>query len=88
MKETFCLEEECVLFGGMLLRYRLEKERESGSDSGFSVRVNLGNEECVASLGSNLSFALDCYRMLVCGRVTPCTLNDVVEDWNYEGKIF
>ena len=75
---SMTLEEETVLYGGMLLTYQLlvcncAAER-------FKLRILSGNERSEAALGNVVEDALRLYRIIVQGRVTPCTLYDVLSD--------
>lgn len=72
------LEQETVAFGGMLLEYRFWLA--SGSEERFRVSVTLGSESAEYGLGDRLAPALERYRLLVRGRVTPCCLQEVLEE--------
>lgn len=74
------LRDETVLFGGMLLRYRLLLSE--GAEERFSVRISKGEEATETGVGNEISAALDCYFALLRGRVTPCALPDIMCDWN------
>jgi len=84
MKETMncvgcrrILEQETVAFGGMLLEYRLLLANDGGDR--FRVRVALGSEAAEYGIGDQLASALERYRLLVRGTVTPCCLREVLE---------
>ena len=72
------VEEETVRYGGMLLQYHLlickdEAER-------YRIRVSLGEETAEYCIGDRVEVALERYRKLVRGRVTPCCLGEVLEE--------
>ena len=72
------LAEEAIAYGGMLLRYRLiDRMEENGR---FHVVAANGAECEEVSVGNDICFAADCYRAVRDGRVTPCTLDDVIRD--------
>ena len=84
MEEQACakcrmvIEEEAVRYGGMILQYCLlickgEAER-------FRIRVSVGVEAAEYGIGDCLDTALEYYRILVRGRVTPCCLGEVLEE--------
>lgn len=81
-----CLEEEKTLLCGKPLQYRMECL--TGEQTLYSVSIRYGEEERSAILGMYLEFAYDCFRELVCGRVTPCTLPEIISDWEAEERIF
>ena len=72
------LEEETVSFGGMVLHYQLLVCPE-GMDR-FRIRVALGEESDECWIGDRIGDALERYRQLVRGCVTPCCLREVLED--------
>ena len=72
------LEEETVSFGGMVLIYQLLACR--GGEERFRIRVSLGEESDECWIGDRIGDALERYRQLVRGCVTPCCLREVLED--------
>ena len=74
------LAEETISFGGMLLEYRL-LVRNTYADR-FRILITSGSERAEGGLGNEIGTALDCYRLVVDGRVTPCALEDVMYDLN------
>ena len=84
MEQQFCtdcsmtLEEETVIFGGMLLTYQL-LICNSSTDR-FRLRIRSGEERSEVALGSRVELALRLYRTVVRGRVTPCGLPDVISE--------
>ena len=74
----FTLTEETVGFGGMLLEYSLLGYPVRGDR--FRICVLLGSERAEFGVGNNLERALSIYRTVVRGRVTPCGLEDVLQD--------
>ena len=81
-EEPILLAEEQVYFGGMTLTYQLQMRR-SHACRRFSVRVLLSHEFGEAEIGTDLFRAMDCYRTLVRGLVTPCALEDVLRATQY-----
>lgn len=73
------LTEENVCFGGMLIRYRLAVQNGAKNER-FRLTIAKGEECCTADAGDDLFFAVDAYQKIVRGRVTPCTLEDVMAD--------
>ena len=73
------LQEETVGFGGMVLRYQLLVCPE-GTDR-FRIRVTLGEESDECWIADRIEHALERYRLLVRGCVTPCCLREVLDDW-------
>ena len=79
-EDTMVLVEDVVRFGGMHLLYSLEVRRGDAGNS-FAIRISKGDETAVAGAGSSLDYAMECYRRIVRGIVTPCTLEDVMSDF-------
>ena len=77
------LAEETISFGGMMLEYRL-LACETYHDR-FRIRVTSGQEQIETGVGSEIGSALDCYRAVVHGRVTPCCLQEVMCDLSKPG---
>ncbi|MBQ8432726.1 MAG: hypothetical protein IJX28_07560 [Clostridia bacterium] len=73
------LKEECVLYGGLSLLYRLIAERRR-KQTRFFVSVELNGERAGSYLGDDLLRAWDTYSKLVRGAVTPCSLQEVLSD--------
>lgn len=77
---TLC--EDHVYFGGMQLTYRLLLT--PGDDMHrYSISISLGEETCKAEAGSELSRALGHYQRIREGCVTPCGLDDVMQELQY-----
>ena len=77
-EERRILADETILYGGMLLRYRLiDTDDATGR---FHLLAANGAECAEISVGDDIGFATDCYRSARDGGVTPCTLGDVVAD--------
>ena len=72
------LAQKCVTVGGMSLEYRFLYRRSSAVR--FSIRVDNGEETEEAGLCNDLCAAVERYRALIRGFVTPCTLRDIAED--------
>ncbi len=71
--------EARVQYGGMSLCYRL-LVIEDVSDRRYAVEATLGDERERASLGSDPKTAIDVFERVSAGAVTPCVLEEVVED--------
>ena len=77
---TLC--EDHVYFGGMQLTYRLLLlPGEVMHD--YSISISLGKETCEAEAGSDLLLAIEHYQRIREGRVTPCALDDVMQELRY-----
>lgn len=76
------LTEDHVYFGGMNLTYELRMITERVARR-FLIRVEKADEFCVAELGGDLVRAVEHYRRVVDGTVTPCALEDVLQDIQY-----
>ena len=64
-----------------ILRYRLLCLRRSGEDRVYCIQVKLGKEQCTGQLPcQSREYALELYKMIRRGKVTPCTLKDILED--------
>ena len=47
----------------------------------YYIRITLGQEQCTRKLPcSDISRAREIYELIKGGRVTPCTLGDILED--------
>ena len=81
-KQSVCamvLKEEHVYFGGMGLTYRLSARSIEGVCQ-YSIGVGFGSEYREMDVGQDLELAVTYYRSIVSGRVTPCALEDVLQD--------
>ncbi|MBQ8310370.1 MAG: hypothetical protein IJX80_05085 [Clostridia bacterium] len=76
------LTEEHIYFGGMNLTYQLLAFSEKGL-SRYRIRIVKNEESDVADLGTDLVRAVERYQMLVRGIVTPCALQDVIQELLY-----
>lgn len=79
---VIALCEDHIYFGGMQLTYRLLLLPGEPVHS-YSVSVSLGEETCEADAGSELSLALGHYQRIREGCVTPCGLDDVMQELRY-----
>lgn len=88
MKRT-SYDEERVLPRLMLLEQRTQSVAEENAayrlyefdfaEPQFYAEIVYAGERAVAYLGTG-AWARDCFAILVAGRVTPCTLCDIVQD--------
>ena len=77
---TLC--EDHVYFGGMQLTYRLLLTPGEVMHR-YSVSISLCDETCEAEAGNDLLSALENYQRIREGRVTPCGLDDVMQELRY-----
>ena len=77
---TLC--EDHVYFGGMQLTYRLSLIPGEVMHR-YSISISLGEETCEAEAGNDLSRALGHYQRIREGCVTPCGLDDVMQELRY-----
>ena len=80
-EEKVLLVSDTVKIKGLRPRYYLW--RDAGN---YRVEVQLGREWAVEDLGEDLTLAVDCYRALRKGGVTPCALSDVVAELVWKRK--
>ena len=80
-----CLRQDRVYYGGMLLSYALYTLSES-MERKYTLCVTYDEERATCEVGEDLLFAVDCYEVLLQGRVTPCSLTEVVDDLCYLNK--
>lgn len=80
-EDTMVLVQDIVRFGGMQLLYSLEVRRGDPNNF-FEIRISMGDETAMACAGESIDYALECYRRIVRGIVTPCTLEDVMCDFD------
>ena len=74
--------EDHVYFGGMQLTYRFLLVPGEVMHR-YVISVRLGEELCEAEAGSDLERALEHYRRIREGCVTPCGLDDVMQELRY-----
>ena len=74
------LKRDKVDFSGGILVYEL---RSVGTRDGFllSVTAKLEGESCTCLFAARFVEVLKLYKLIVKNTVTPCTLEDVVEDY-------
>ena len=74
--------EDHVYFGGLQLTYRLLLLPGEVMHRYF-ICISLGEESCEAEAGNDLARALCYYQRVKEGCVTPCTLDDVMQELQY-----
>ena len=79
---VIALCEDHVYFGGMQLTYRLLLAPGEVLHR-YSISVSLGEETCEAEAGNDLLRALGYYQRIREGIVTPCALEDVMQELWY-----
>ena len=81
-QQAIVLCEDHVCFGGMQLTYRLLLIPGEMMHH-YSISISLGDETCEAEAGNDLSRALAHYQRVREGCVTPCGLDDVMQELRY-----
>lgn len=81
MRRVVCLEKVEAVAAGRTVRYYLYVRRRLKS-SRYCIRVRMGREDVTAVVGERLDGAVSLFCKLVKGTVTPCTLRDIVQDFN------
>ena len=71
-----------VYFGGMQLTYLFSVIPKEAMNRYF-ISISLGEEICEADAGSDLTHALGYYLRVRDGYVTPCALDDVMQELHY-----
>ena len=71
------------LCNGLSLTYIL-RARADRVPTGFLIEVTLGKERSCHSVGTDLTYAISCFRRIVRGGVTPCTLVEILQDMHCE----
>ncbi len=80
--EQMVLAQDIVRFGGMQLLYTLSIKKGRPNNR-FEISISMDDECAVAEAGETLDFAVYSYRRIVGSIVTPCTLEDVMKDFEY-----
>ncbi len=81
-QQPISLCEDHIYFGGMQLTYRLLLAAGEVMHR-YSISITLGEETCEAEAGNDLLRALGHYQRIREGCVTPCGLDDVMEELRY-----
>ena len=68
--------------GGHNVNYRLYEVRRAGVKS-YAVNVSFGSDHASCGIGYSKRCAIALFDRLVEGFVTPTTLGEIVEDWEY-----
>ena len=63
----------------MEVTYRLEWGREQG-ENGFWIVVETADDRAMARVGDDVCHAVFCYEQIKKGGVTPCTLQEILEE--------
>ena len=79
---VIALCEDHVYLGGMQLTYRFLLVPGEVMHR-YVISVRLGEELCEAEAGHDLDRALEHYRRIREGCVTPCGLDDVMQELRY-----
>ena len=81
-QQAIVLCEDHVYFGGMQLTYRFSVLPGEVMHR-YLIGISLGNETNEAEAGNDLACALGHYRCIREGYVTPCGLDDVMQELHY-----
>ncbi len=81
-QQAIILCEDHVYFGGMQLRYCLLLIPGEMMHR-YIISISMGEEICEAEAGNDLLGALGHYRRIREGCVTPCGLDDVMQELRY-----
>ena len=81
-QQTIVLCQDHVYFGGMQLTYRFSVLPGEGIHRYF-IGITLENERNEVEAGNDLVSALGHYRRICEGYVTPCGLDDVMQELHY-----
>ena len=81
-QQTIVLCHDHVYFGGMQLTYRFSVLPGEVVHRYF-ISISLEGETCEAEAGDDLIHALGHYRRIREGYVTPCGLDDVMQELHY-----
>ena len=81
-QKTIVLCEDHVYFGGMQLTYRFLLLPGEVMHQYF-ISISLGEETCEAEAGTDLARAFGHYCRICEGCVTPCGLDDVMQELQY-----
>ena len=65
----------CLPVAGVEVCYHLYER-----DAHFLIEISLGADCCRSDVGKSFSRAAYLYELLVQGEVTPCTMQDILED--------
>ena len=84
MKEAeYLIAEEKHVNKVTCLIYRL-RARHTPEGTRFVLSVHTATESCEADAGTDFFAALSLYRKIIRGRVTPCTLPDIAQDFAFD----
>lgn len=76
-REMLLLCKERILITTETAEYRLYAD---GAEREYVFYLRFGKVRRTLALGTDLAYALDFYQSMVRGKVTPCTLGDILED--------
>lgn len=82
MSESMLLTQDVIRFGGMQICYSLHVKEDFPTNQ-FEIRVSKEDERMRAVVGTCLEDAIEYYHRIMKGIVTPCTLEDVMKDFEY-----
>lgn len=68
----------------LTVTYRLEWGRENG-ECGFWISVKTADDAARVRVGDDVTYAVFCYEQIKRGGVTPCTLEEILEELSVPG---
>lgn len=84
-REMLLLCKDSILIGSEPAEYRLYAH---GKQEMYVFCLRLGRERKVLAVGNDIAYALSFYKLMLKGKVTPCTLEDILEDFGEDGFQF
>ena len=84
-KRAMVLTEASAAVADLRCCYRLLVTMNEKEQTSFLIAIESEGEEAVESVGAELERAIGWFERIVWGKVTPCGLHDVLEDfWQTE----
>ena len=84
-KRAMVLTETSATVADLHCCYRLLVTMNAEEQTSFLIAIESEGEEAVESVGAELERAIGWFERIALGKVTPCGLHDVIEDfWHTE----
>ena len=83
---TVCLEQRERVMGGNRFVYRILLQPSSRNTYFLQILAG-GDGECTVSVGEDLVFTVALFSLLVRNVVSPCHLEDVIADFEWEDDL-
>ena len=80
-KEALVLINKFVSCAELSMCYRLLATAGKKNEAALWISVTGGEEESIVFVGADLGRAIGYFERLIAGAVTPCSLEDVVQDF-------